>query len=71
MLQYNNGWSIIVHPNKENAYHKTKAFAKGIAENRVQISLKKYQPFRKELQYIGNTIFIKERKVCAKSLRSR
>ena len=27
--------------------------------------------FRKEMQYMGNTIFIKERRVCVKPLRSR
>ena len=27
--------------------------------------------FRNKLQYIGNTIFIKDRRVCVKPLRSR
>ena len=31
----------------------------------------KCQLFRTELQYMGNTIFIKDRKVCIKPLRSR
>ena len=35
------------------------------------MSLKKCQLFRTELQYMGNTIFIKERRVCVKPLRSR
>ena len=33
--------------------------------------MKKCQLFRKELQYMGNTIFIKKRRVCIKPLRSR
>ena len=32
---------------------------------------KKCQLFKTELQYMGNTIFIKDRKVCVKPLRSR
>ena len=31
----------------------------------------KCQLFKTELQYMGNTIFIKDRKVCVKPLRSR
>ena len=31
----------------------------------------KCQLFKTELQYMGNTIFIKERNVCVKNLRSR
>ena len=31
----------------------------------------KWQLFQTELQYIGNNIFIKDRKVCVKPLRSR
>ena len=35
------------------------------------MSLKKCQLFRTELQYMGNTIFIQDRGVCIKPLRSR
>ena len=37
----------------------------------LKISPKKCQLFRKELQYNGNTIFGKDRRVCVKLLRSR
>ena len=37
----------------------------------VRFPPKKCQLFRTELQYMGNTIFIKDRKVCIKPLRSR
>ena len=33
--------------------------------------LQKCQLFKRELQYMGNIIFIKDRKVCVKPLRSR
>ena len=33
--------------------------------------LKKCQLFRTELQYMGNNIFIKDRRVCVKPLRNR
>ena len=39
--------------------------------NGLKISPKKCQLFRTELQYMGNTIFIKGRRVCNKPLRSR
>ena len=42
-----------------------------LCKNGLKISPKKCQLFRTELQYIGNTIFIKERRVCVKPLRSR
>ena len=35
------------------------------------ISPKKYQLFQKELQHMGNMIFIKDRRVCVKPLQSR
>ena len=34
----------------------------------LKISPKKCQLFRRELQYMGNTIFIKDRGVCVKPL---
>ena len=41
---------------------------KALLKNGLKISPKKCQPFRKELQYMGNTIFIKARRVCIKPL---
>ena len=40
-------------------------------KNVLKISLKKCQLFRTQLQYMGNRIFIKDRRVCVKPLRSR
>ena len=44
---------------------------KALLKNGLKISLKKCQLFRTELQYIGNTIFIKEGRVCIKLLGNR
>ena len=43
---------------------------KGLTKNGLKISSKKCQLFRTELQYMGNTIFIKDRRVCVKLLHS-
>ena len=42
-----------------------------VLKNGLKISPKKCELFRKKLQYIGNTIFIEERRVSIKPLRSR
>ena len=49
---------------------KLKDILKALRKNGLKISPKKCQLFRIELQYIGNTLFIKERRVCAKPLHS-
>ena len=49
----------------------TERFAKGFMQEWIKNFLKKCQMFRTELQYMGNTTFIKDRKVCVKPLRSR
>ena len=43
---------------------------KALRKNGLKISPKKCQLFKTELQYMGNTIFIKERRVCIKPLCS-
>ena len=50
---------------------KEEDLLKALLKNGLKISPKKCQLFRTELQYIGNTIFIQERRVCVKPLRSR
>ena len=50
---------------------KLEDLLKALLKNGLKISPKKCQLFRTELQYIGNTIFIKDRRVCVKPLRSR
>ena len=45
--------------------------AKLLLKNALKISPMKSQLFRTKVQYMGNTIFIKDRRVCIKPLRSR
>ena len=46
-------------------------FSKALLKNGLKISPRKCQLFKTELQYMGNIIFIKDRKVCVRPLRSR
>ena len=50
---------------------KLEDLLKALLKNGLKVSLKKCQLFKTELQYMGNIIFIKDRKVCVKPLRSR
>ena len=55
---------------------KTSHFAKldllkALHKNGPKISPKRWQLFKTELQYMGNTVFIKDKRVCVKPLRSR
>ena len=56
-----------------NKVHMTKLedLLKALLKNGIKILPKKCQLFKTELQYMGNTIFLKDRKVCVKLLRSR
>ena len=44
---------------------------KALCKKGLKVSPKKCQLFKTELQYMGNTIFIKDRRVCVKPIRSR
>ena len=44
---------------------------KVLHKHRLKISPKKCQLFKTELQYMGNTIFIRHNRVCVRPLRSR
>ena len=44
---------------------------KELLKNGLKISLRKFQLFKTELQYLGNVTFIKDRKVCVRPLRNR
>ena len=50
---------------------KLEDLLKAFLKNRLKIFPKKSQLFKTELQYMRNVIFIKDRKVCIKPLRSR
>ena len=50
---------------------KLEDLLKALLKNGLKISPKKCQLFKTRLQYMENVIFIKDRKVCVKPLRSR
>ena len=56
---------------KKSHIAKLKDLLKALLKNGPMISPKKCQLFRKELQYMGNTIFIKDKIFCVKPLQSR
>ena len=58
-------------PTKKSHIAKSEDLLKVLLKNGLKISPKKCQLSRKELQYIGNTIFIKDKGVCIKPLQSR
>ena len=57
---------LLFTPSKKAHMDKLEDLLKALRKNVLKISPKKCQLFRMELQYMGNTIFIKERRVCVK-----
>ena len=62
---------LLLTPSKKAHMDKLEDLLKALRNNGLKISPKKCQLFRTELQYMGNTIFIKEKRVCVKPLHSR
>ena len=62
---------LLFTPSKKAHMDKLKDLLNALRKNCLKISQKKCQLIRMELQYMGNTIFIKERRVCVKPLYSR
>ena len=62
---------LLFSPSKTSLITKLEDILKALLKNGLKKSPKKCQLFRKELQYMHNTIFIKDRRVCVKPLRSR
>ena len=56
---------------KESHMYKLEDLLKVLLKNGLKISPKKCQLFRTNLQYMGNEIFIQNRKVCIQPLRNR
>ena len=59
---------LLFMPSKIAHIAKLEDLLKALRKNGLKISPKKCQLFRMELQYMGKTIFIKDRKVCVKPL---
>ena len=51
--------------------NKLEDLLKALLKNGLKISPKKCQLFKTSLQYMGNEIFIENKKVCVKPLRNR
>ena len=62
---------LLFTPSKKAHMTKLEDLSKALLKNGLKISPRKCQLFKMELQYMGNAIFIKDRKVCVKPLRSR
>ena len=62
---------LLFTPTKESHFAKLEDLLKALCKNGLKISPKKCQLFKTELQYLGNIIFIKDKRVCVKPLRSR
>ena len=58
-------------PLKKSHKARLEDLLKALLKNGLKIYPKQCQLFRTELQYMVNTIFIKDRRVCVKPLRSR
>ena len=62
---------LLFTPTKTSHFAKLEDFLKALCKNGLKISPKKCQLFKTELQYMDNTIIIKDKRVCVKPLRSR
>ena len=62
---------LLFTPSKQSHMTKLENLLKALLKNRLKVSPKKCQLFMKELQYMGNTIFIQEKGLCIRLLHSR
>ena len=62
---------LLFMPNKQMHFEKLIDLLRALCKNGLKISLNKCQLFKTELQYMRNTIFIKDKRVCVKLLQSR
>ena len=56
---------------KASHFEKLEDLLKALFKNGLKFSPKKCQLFKTDLQYMGNTIFIRNKRVCVRPLRSR
>ena len=62
---------LLFTPMKSSHFEKLEDLLKALHKNGLKIPPKKCQLFKTDLQYMGNTIFIRDKKVCVRPLRSR
>ena len=61
---------LLFTPSKKSHMDKQEDLLKALLKNGLKISPKKCQLFRTNLQYMGNEIFIQNKRVCVQPLRS-
>ena len=62
---------LLFTPTKLSHFEKLEDLLKALHKNGLKISPKKCQLFKTDLQYMGNTIFIRNKTVCVRPSRSR
>ena len=62
---------LLFTPSKQMHMRKLEDLLKALLKNGLKISPRKYQLFKTELQYMGNTIFIQRKRVYVKPLHSQ
>ena len=62
---------LLFTPMKSSHFDKLEDLLKALCKNGLKISLKKCQLFKTDLQYMGNTIFIRNKRVCVRPLKSQ
>ena len=62
---------LLFTPTKASHFEKLEDLLKALHRNGLKISPKKCQLFKTDLQYMGNTIFIRNKRVCVRPLRSQ
>ena len=62
---------LLFIPRKSSHFDKLEDLLKALCKNGLKISPKRYQLFKTDLQYMGNMIFIRNKRVCVRPLRSQ
>ena len=62
---------LLFTPSKRSHIDKLEDLLKALLKNGLKISPRKCQLFRTNVQYMGNEIFIQNKRVCVKPLRHR
>ena len=62
---------LLFTPSKNSHMNKLEDLPKALLKNGLKVSSKKCQLFKTSLQYMGNEIYIHNRKVCVQPIRNR
>ena len=61
---------LLFTPTKSSHFEKLEDLLKAMCKNGLKISPRKCKLFKTDLQYMGNTIFITDKRVCVRPLRN-